>query len=116
MPEPLMTFPVMAGAGPAPREDQIKGIVARVWADSVVDHSEVEPLLREWLEVEHCEVADEEFASLLAKARNDFDDVAAASTPGAEPRCTVHDLVKRLYWDIQALASRSEARRAARHA
>ena len=32
--KPVQTFPVMDGAGSAPRADQIAGIVQRVWADS----------------------------------------------------------------------------------
>ena len=52
--KPVQTFPVMDGAGPAPREDQIAGIVQRVWAESRVYHEDVEALLTEWLGVEGC--------------------------------------------------------------
>src|SRR3954447_7451583 len=67
-PKPVQTFPVLDGGGPAPRADQIAGIVERVWADSHVYHEDVKALLTEWLGVEGCVVIDEEFALLLAKA------------------------------------------------
>jgi hypothetical protein len=68
----VQTFPVMDGALGAPREDQIAGIVQRVWADSRLYHGDVEPMLREWLNTVGCVVADDEFQMLLAKARGEF--------------------------------------------
>ncbi|MFE4468099.1 hypothetical protein ACFRFH_04705 [Leifsonia sp. NPDC056824] len=103
------TFPVMDGAGPAPRADQIAGIVQRVWADSMVYHQDVETLLREWLGVEGCVVRDEEFAALLAKARGEFARVATSSEEGEAPHCPAHDLVECLYWDVQKLERRGAA-------
>jgi hypothetical protein len=70
-------FPVMQGAEPASRDAQLHGLVERVWADSFVYHEDVEPMLRQWLALEHCVVPPDEFEALLAKARADFDDVAA---------------------------------------
>lgn len=44
--KPVQTFPVMDGAGPAPRADQIAGIVQRVWAESRLHREDVETLLQ----------------------------------------------------------------------
>ena len=101
--KPVQTFPVMDGAGPAPRADQIAGIVQRVWADSRVYHEDVETLLREWLGVEGCVVRDDEFATLLEKARGEFARLATTSGEDEAPHCPVHDLVSCLYWDVQQL-------------
>jgi hypothetical protein len=105
-PRPAQTFPVMEGGGPAPREDQIAGIVQRVWADSRVYHQDVEALLTEWLGVEGCTVSDEEFALLLAKAHGEFARVATASD-GETPHCPAGTLVECLYWDVQQLERNS---------
>jgi hypothetical protein len=94
--------PVMDGAAPAPREEQIAGIVQRVWADSLVYHEDVEPLLREWLSAEHCLVGDAEFAILLGKARGEFERVASTGPAGA-PACPAHTIVACLYWDVERL-------------
>ncbi|NEN07785.1 hypothetical protein G3T36_18165 [Diaminobutyricibacter tongyongensis] len=102
-PKPVQHFPVMDGAGPAPRADQIAGIVQRVWAESRVYHEDVETLLREWLGVEGCIVRDEEFALLLDKARTEFTRLAAHSEADEAPHCAAHDLVECLYWDVQRL-------------
>lgn len=101
-PKRVQTFPVMAGAGPAPREDQIAGIVQRVWAESRLYHQDVETLLRNWLRIEGCVVQDDEFAVLLSKAQGEF---ARLATSGADdaPHCPVNDLVQCLYWDVQQL-------------
>jgi hypothetical protein len=101
--KPLQTFPVMAGAGPAPRADQIAGIVQRVWAESKVYHEDVEVLLRDWLGVEGCVVRAEEFAILLDKARTEFARLATSSEADEAPHCPAHDLVACLYWDVQQL-------------
>jgi hypothetical protein len=97
------TFPVMDGALPAPREDQIAGIVQRVWADSQLYHSDVEPLLREWLSTVGCTVAENEFAILLNKAKGEFARVAAATDTDPAPHCPAGTLVACLYWDVQTL-------------
>lgn len=102
-PKPVQTFPVMAGAGAAPRADQIAGIVQRVWAESRVYHEDVEALLREWLGVEGCIVREEEFAFLLGKASSEFRRIATTEEPGEAPHCPAHDLVACLYWDVQRL-------------
>lgn len=102
-PKKTQTFPVMAGAEPAPREDQIAGIVQRVWADSHLYHDDVEPMLREWLHVAGCTVADAEFDTLLAKARGEFARVATTTAEDVEPHCPAHTLVACLYWDVQTL-------------
>jgi hypothetical protein len=102
-PKQIQTFPVMDGAGPAPREDQIAGIVQRVWADSRVYHEDVETLLREWLGVEGCVVREEEFATLLVKARGEFERISVTTETDAAPHCPAHDLVECLYWDVQQL-------------
>lgn len=99
---PAPHFPIMDGAGPAPREEQIAGIVARVWADSLVYHQDVEKLLREWLDVERCVIADDEFQILLSKARGEFARVASADASGA-PACRAHTLVECLYLDVEHL-------------
>ena len=93
----------MDGAGPAPREDQIAGIVQRVWAESRVYHEDVEALLTEWLGVEGCVVKEQEFATLLSKARGEFDRLATTSDADEAPHCPAHDLVECLYWDVQQL-------------
>jgi len=106
-PKPEPHFPVLDGGGPAPREEQIAGIVSRVWSDSLVYHQDVEKLLREWLSVEHCVVDDAEFAALLEKAHGEFARVASASAadadPSAGPSCPAHSLVECLYWDVEQL-------------
>lgn len=99
----VQTFPVMDGALGAPREDQIAGIVQRVWADSRVYHGDVEPLLREWLNSVGCVVADKEFEALLIKARGEFARVAAATDSDSAPHCPAGTLVACLYWDVQTL-------------
>jgi hypothetical protein len=93
----------MEGSGPAPREDQIAGIVQRVWADSRLYHQDVEALLTEWLGVEGCTVCDEEFALLLTKAHGEFARVATASDEDEAPHCPAGTLVECLYWDVQQL-------------
>jgi hypothetical protein len=98
----VRTVPVMDGAAPAPREARIAGIVQRVWADSLVYHKDVEPLLREWLSGDRCLVTDEEFGVLLAKARGEFERVADAG-PAGSPACPAHTLVACLYWDVERL-------------
>ena len=103
MPKQVQTFPVMDGAGPAPRADQIAGIVERVWADSRVYHQDVEALLREWLGVEGCVVREEEFTALLVKARGEFARLATTSEEDGAPHCPAGDLVACLYWDVQQL-------------
>jgi hypothetical protein len=102
-PKQVQTFPVMDGARPAPRADQIAGIVERVWADSTVYHQDVEVLLKEWLGVEGCVVQEEEFTTLLAKARGEFARIATASKDDGAPHCPAGDLVACLYWDVQEL-------------
>ncbi|MHA6668530.1 hypothetical protein ACX3O0_06625 [Homoserinimonas sp. A447] len=99
----VQTFPVMDRALGAPREDQIAGIVQRVWADSKVHHGDVEPLLREWLSAVGCVVSDNEFQALLAKARGEFARVASASDTDPAPHCPAGTLVACLYWDVQTL-------------
>ena len=99
----VQTFPVMEGALSAPREDQIAGIVQRVWADSRVYLGDVEPLLREWLNAVGCEVADKEFEALLIKARGEFARVAAATDSDSAAHCPAGTLVECLYWDVQTL-------------
>jgi hypothetical protein len=99
---PAQHFPVMDGAGPAPREDQIAGIVTRVWSDALVYHQDVEKLLREWLAVDQCVIADDEFLLLLAKARGEFARVASTDRTGAQV-CPAHSLVECLYFDVQQL-------------
>jgi len=95
-------FPVMDGAQPAPREDQISGIVQRVWADSRVYHQDVEVLLREWLTADRCVVSEDEFATLLNKARSEFERIATPDDAGAAA-CPAHSLVACVYWDVQRL-------------
>lgn len=102
-PKPAQTFPVMDGAGPAPREDQIAGIVQRVWAEGKVYHSDVETLLRDWLGIEGCIVKDEEFVMLLTKARGEFARVATTTEEDETAHCPAHALVACLYWDVQRL-------------
>lgn len=97
------TFPVLDGARSAPREDQIAGIVQRVWAEGNLYHSDVEPLLRQWLDAVGLTVADREFTILLGKARGEFARVATASDDDATPHCPASTLVGCLYWDVQAL-------------
>lgn len=99
----VQTFPVMDGALDAPREDQIAGIVQRVWADSQVYRGDVEPLLREWLNAVGCVVPDKEFEALLIKARGEFARVAAATDSDSVPHCPAGTLVACLYWDVQTL-------------
>ncbi|WP_295118327.1 hypothetical protein [uncultured Leifsonia sp.] len=99
-------FPVMDGAESAPREDQIAGIVQRVWADSRVYHHDVETLLREWLDADDCTVTDAEFLTLLEKARGEFGRIATPDASGS-PACPAHSLVACVYWDVQQLEHRS---------
>ncbi|GAA3737429.1 hypothetical protein GCM10022239_11470 [Leifsonia bigeumensis] len=101
-PKPVQQFPVMDGGGPAPREEQIAGIVAMVWSDAHVYHQDVEKLLREWLDTEQCIVKDEEFAILLSKAHGEF--ARVASTDGTDgPSCPAYALVECLYRDVEQL-------------
>ena len=102
-PRTAQPFPVMEGAGPALREDQIAGIVQRVWVDSRLYHQDVEALLTEWLGVVGCVVTDEEFARLLAKAHGEFARVATTSEADGAPHCPAGTLVECLYWDVQQL-------------
>ena len=95
-------FPVMDGARTAPREDQIAGIVQRVWVDSRVYHQDVESLLREWLTADKCVVTEAEFTALLNKARGEFDRIAAPDSTGAAT-CPAQSLVACVYWDVQQL-------------
>lgn len=99
----MQTFPVMDGAVAAPPEDRIAGIVQRVWADSEVYHSDVEPMLREWLNAVGCAVGDAEFQALLIKARGEFARVASATDTDPAPHCPAGTLVACLYWDVQTL-------------
>lgn len=99
----VQTFPVMDGALDAPREDQIAGIVQRVWAESRVYHGDVEPMLREWLNTVGCVVADAEFQILLGKARGEFARVASPNGTDSAPHCPASTLVACLYWDVQTL-------------
>ena len=103
-------FPVMDGATAAPREDQIAGIVQRVWADSRLYHQDVGTLLREWLTADHCDVTDEEFELLLGKARGEFVRIAEPDASGARA-CPAHSLVECVYWDVQELEKASAQRR-----
>ncbi|MFF1634637.1 hypothetical protein [Leifsonia sp. NPDC058248] len=102
-PKPAQTFPVMDGAVSAPREDQIAGIVQRVWAEGTLYHSDVETLLRDWLGIQGCIVDDDEFVMLLTKARGEFARVATTTGENEAPRCPAHDVVACLYWDVQRL-------------
>lgn len=95
-------FPVMDGGDPAPREEQIAGIVTMVWSDAQVYHQDVEKLLREWLNAVHCRVDDEEFALLLAKAQGEFARVASTGS-GDAPSCPAGTLVECLFWDVERL-------------
>lgn len=99
-PKPVQTFPVMDGGGPAPREEQIAGIVQRVWADSRLYHQDVEALLREWLTADKCVVSDDEFARLLSKAQGEFDRIATSDESGARA-CPAYSLVECVYWDVE---------------
>ncbi|MEV8213995.1 hypothetical protein [Leifsonia sp. NPDC077715] len=95
-------FPVMDGAESAPREDQIAGIVQRVWADSRVYHEDVETLLREWLAADRCLVSEAEFDQLLKKARGEFERIATTDQSGKRA-CPAHSLVACVYWDVEQL-------------
>jgi hypothetical protein len=99
----VQTFPVLDGATQAPREDQIAGIVQRVWADARVYHADVEPMLRQWLSTVGCVVPDQEFELLLKKARGEFARVASATETDPAPHCPAGTLVACLYWDVQTL-------------
>jgi len=99
----VQTFPVMDGALGAPREDQIAGIVQRVWADSRLYHGDLEPMLREWLNTVGCVVADDEFQMLLAKARGEFARMASSTDTDPAPHCPASTLSACLYWDVQTL-------------
>lgn len=100
-----MSFPIMDGAASAPREDQIAGIVQRVWSESRVYHSDVEPMLRQWLDSVGCVIADQEFEALLAKARGEFARVATKGDADSGAHCPAGTLVACLYWDVQKLES-----------
>jgi hypothetical protein len=102
-PKPVKHFPVLDGGDPAPREEQIAGIVSKVWLDSSVYHQDVEKLLRDWLAEEHCVIADDEFAALLVKAHGEFARVATVDAAGGAPSCPAHTLVECLYWDVEKL-------------
>lgn len=97
------TFPVMDGAQASPREDQIAGIVQRVWADSRLYQGDVEPMLQEWLKAVGCVVGDDEYQLLLTKARGEFARVATTSETDEAPHCPATTLVACLYWDVQTL-------------
>jgi hypothetical protein len=99
----VQTIPLMEGAQPSPREDQIAGIVQRVWADSQLYRGDVEPMLREWLNTVGCVVADDEFQLLLTKARGEFARVASTTETDPAPHCPAGTLVACLYWDVQTL-------------
>ena len=100
------TFPVMEGALTAPREDQIAGIVQRVWSESRLYHEDVEPMLRQWLDSVGCVIADSEFDALLVKARGEFARVAIATDADSPAHCPAGTLVACLYWDVQQLERR----------
>ena len=101
---PVQHFPVLDGGDPAPREEQIAGIVSKVWLDARVYHQDVEKLLREWLAEEHCVIAADEFAALLVKAHGEFARVASVdAAAGGAPSCPAHTLVECLYWDVEQL-------------
>lgn len=107
---PVQSRPVMDGGGPAPRADQIAGIVERVWADAHLYHSDVERMLRSWLTTEGCVVADVEFAMLLSKAEGEFSRLSVIE--GEAPAvCPVDSLVECLYWDVQRLERRNDTGR-----
>jgi hypothetical protein len=95
-------FPVMNGTEPAPRADQIAGIVQRVWADSRLYHQDVEVLLREWLTADTCVVTETEFTVLVDKARGEFERIATPDEAGAAT-CPAYSLVECVYWDVQQL-------------
>src|SRR4051795_10947108 len=95
-----ISVPVMDGAAPAPREERIAGIVQRVWADSLVYHDDVEPLLREWLSGGRWVVPDGECAVVLAKARGEFE-LVASTGPAGSPACPAPTPVPCLYWDVE---------------
>ncbi len=97
------TLPPSGHAMGAPREDQIAGIVQRVWADSQLYHSDVEPMLRYWLSTVGCVVTEEEFAVLLSKARGEFARAATATDEDSSPQCPAGTVVGCLYWDVQNL-------------
>ena len=99
----VRTFPIMDGALDAPREDQIAGIVQRVWAESRLYRADVEPMLQEWLNSVGCVVTDDEFQTLLAKARGEFVRVASSTDTDSAPHCPAGTLVACLYWDVQTL-------------
>lgn len=99
-PKPVKHVPVLDGGGPAPREEQIAGIVTKVWSDALIYHQDVEKLLHEWLAVEKCVISDEEFRILLKKARGEFGRVASEDATGA-PACPARTLVECLYWDVE---------------
>jgi hypothetical protein len=82
--------------------------VQRVWAESRIYHEDVEPLLTQWLTAVGCEITDEEFAKLLAKARGEFDRIAVTEGDRAA-YCPTNDLVRSLYWDVQRLESDDES-------
>jgi hypothetical protein len=100
------TFPVLDGARSAPREDQIAGIVQRVWVEGRIYHSDVEPLLQQWLDAVGLTVTHREFALLLTKARGEFARVASTTDDDTTPHCPADTLVACLYWDVQTLERR----------
>jgi hypothetical protein len=104
----VQTFPVMDGGGPAPRADQIAGIVAKVWGDARLYHADVEPMLRQWLSIEGCVITDAEFEMLLAKARGEFVRAAIATASDEPAHCPATTLVDCLFWDVQRLEHRPD--------
>jgi len=97
------TFPVMDGARSAPREDQIAGIVQRVWAEGQLYHEDVDRLLHQWIDAVGLSVADREYEILLGKARGEFARVASITDDDTTPHCPASTLVECLYWDVQTL-------------
>jgi hypothetical protein len=97
------TFPVLDGARSAPREDQVAGIVQRVWAEGQLYHADIERLLHQWFDAVGLIVGDGEFAILLDKARGEFARVASVTDGDDTPRCPASTLVACLYWDVQTL-------------
>lgn len=89
-------FPVMAGAEDAARAERIAGITEQVWGDAAVTHHDVEPLLRQWLALEHLECTEDEFASLCEAARDEV------STSGGSTS-TAHRVVHRVFDQVRAL-------------
>jgi NADPH:quinone reductase-like Zn-dependent oxidoreductase len=78
--------------GPAvTREQQLDGIVQKVWADAALYHEDEQKLLTGWLTQSGIEVGPEEFEALLARARRGggvpvTDSHIGPSTPGRVER------------------------------